>query len=222
MENAIYNLAIYALPIFLTLTMPVALQAWVANRLGDRTPFSMGRLSWDPVKHTDWIGTVALPAAFMLLGGAVGLGGLLIGWAKPLYINPRYLPARTQGQYLWSLFWVESPLFLGPLAMAFFWALVAKLVMLAGINEPFIAKVCAAGVSVGLSFFAISLLPLPPFPLGNTLLRVLPNRYLDRIAPVMPYMPMILLGLLILGALHPWIRFWYSLGAALISLLLSF
>ncbi len=88
MEQALLTLAIYALPIFLTLTMPIALQAWVANRLGDPTPRMHGRLSWDPVKHMDWLGTVALPALFLMVSGGLG-GVLIICWSKPLDIDVR-------------------------------------------------------------------------------------------------------------------------------------
>jgi Zn-dependent protease len=213
MENAILNLAIYALPIFLTLTLPIAFQAWVANRLGDPTPRVQGRLSWDPMRHMDWLGTVVLPAMFLLLSGGFGGVGFLIGWAKPLEIDVRRLGTRLQ------LFLVEAPLFVGPLLIAVLWVLVAKLLAYAGVHERFVASVSSAGVNVGLSFFAIALLPFPPMPLGNTILRNLPAKYLFKLLPVLQYAPFIIIALLVLGALDPYLRFVFGLGREIVKLL---
>jgi hypothetical protein len=195
MEQALLTLAIYALPIFLTLTMPIALQAWVANRLGDPTPRQQGRLSWDPVRHMDWLGTVALPALFLLMSGGLGIG-LIIGWAKPLEINVRHLRSKLQ------LFWIESPLFIGPLLMA-----------------VLVGQVSAAGLNVGLSFFAIAMLPFPPMPLGNTILRNLPLKYLIKVAPYLQYTPFIILALLVLRVLDPYLHFMMGIGRLLVMLL---
>jgi hypothetical protein len=212
MEQALLTLAIYALPIFLTLTMPIALQAWVANRLGDPTPRQQGRLSWDPVRHMDWLGTVALPALFLLMSGGLGIG-LIIGWAKPLEINVRHLRSKLQ------LFWIESPLFIGPLLMAVLWVLLAKLLAYVGVQEAFVAKVSAAGLNVGLSFFAIAMLPFPPMPLGNTILRNLPLKYLIKVAPYLQYTPFIVLALLVLRVLDPYLHFMMGIGRLLVMLL---
>jgi hypothetical protein len=212
MEQALLTLAIYALPIFLTLTMPIALQAWVANRLGDPTPRQQGRLSWDPVRHMDWLGTVALPALFLLMSGGLGIG-LIIGWAKPLDIDVRRLRSKLQ------LFWIESPLFIGPLLMAVLWVLLAKLLAYAGIQEDFVARVSAAGLNVGLSFFAIAMLPFPPMPLGNTILRNLPLKYLIKISPYLQYTPFIVLALLVLRVLDPYLYFMMGVGNLLVQLL---
>jgi hypothetical protein len=212
MEQALLTLAIYALPIFLTLTMPIALQAWVANRLGDPTPRQQGRLSWDPVSHMDWLGTVALPALFLLMSGGLGIG-LIIGWAKPLEINVRHLRSKLQ------LFWIESPLFIGPLLMAVLWVLLAKLMAYAGVEEAFVGQVSAAGLNVGLSFFAIAMLPFPPMPLGNTILRNLPLKYLIKVAPYLQYTPFIVLALLVLRVLDPYLHFMMGIGRLLVMLL---
>ncbi len=211
MDNALLNVAIYALPIFLTLTMPLALQAWLANRMGDPSPRMHGRLSWDPVRHMDWLGTVVLPALFLMMSGGMGGGGFLIGWAKPLDIDIRRIRTKTQ------LFLLESALFIGPLLMAVLWVLFAKSLRLLGINEAFVSQVSMAGVNVGLSFFAIALLPFPPMPLGNTLLRNLPYKYVVKIAPMIQYAPFIILALLVLGVLNPYIRLMYGLGAVIVQ-----
>ncbi len=211
MENALLNLVVYALPIFLTLTMPIAFQAWVANRLGDSTSRSHGRLSWDPMRHMDMLGTVVLPAVFLMLSGGFGGSGFLIGWAKPLEIDVRRLRGNLQ------LFLVEMPLFVGPLFMAILWVLFAKALGFVGVHETFVASVSAAGVNVGLSFFAIALLPFPPMPLGNTLLRNLPSKYLYKVLPVLQYAPFIIIALLVLGVLNPYLRFVFGIGAMIVK-----
>lgn len=208
MNNAISNLAIYALPIFLTLTLPIAFQAWVAYRLGDPTPRAYGRLSWDPVKHMDWLGTVALPALFMLLQSP-----FLLGWAKPLELDARRYRSR------FALFLVEAPLFAGPLLMAALWVYAEAALRLAGIQEPFVSQVAAAGVNVGVSFFAVAMLPFPPMPLGNAILRNLPARYLMKVLPLLQYSSFIILGLLVLGVLSPYLNAMRSLALILIKVL---
>jgi hypothetical protein len=213
MENALLKLAVYALPIFLTLTLPIAFQAWVANRMGDTTPRMQGRLSWDPIRHMDWLGTVGLPAVFLLLSGGFGGSGFLIGWAKPLETEIRRFSSNLK------LFLVEMPLFVGPLVMAVLWVLLAKMLGYAGVHETFVASVSAAGVNVGLSFFAIALLPFPPMPLGNTILRNLPAKYLYKILPVLQYAPFIIIALLVLGVLNPYLRFVFGIGAVVVKAL---
>lgn len=212
MEQALTTLAVFALPIFLTLTMPIALQAWVANRLGDPTPRSQGRLSWDPVRHMDPLGTIALPALFLMLSSAAGIG-LIIGWAKPLELEVSSYISRLK------LFIVESPIFIGPLIMAALWVILAKLLGYLGISEDFVSQLSAAGVRVGLSFFAIAMLPFPPMPLGNTLLRNLPYRYIVTIAPLLRYSSFIILGLLLLGVLNPYLRTMMNLGSWIVKAL---
>lgn len=212
MDNAITTLVIYALPIFLTLTMPIALQAWVANRLGDPTPRMQGRLSWDPVRHMDLIGTVVLPAVFLLISGGIGTG-LLIGWAKPLEIDARRYRSKLQ------MFAVEAPMFIGPLLMAVLWVAFARVLGLIGVEEDFVRRVASAGTNVGLAFFAIAMLPFPPMPLGNALLRNLPAKYVYKLLPVLQYAPFIILALLVLGVLTPYIRLMMGVGALFVNAL---
>jgi hypothetical protein len=146
------------------------------------------------------------------MSGGLGIG-LIIGWAKPLEINVRHLRSKLQ------LFWIESPLFIGPLLMAVLWVLLAKLLAYVGVQEAFVAKVSAAGLNVGLSFFAIAMLPFPPMPLGNTILRNLPLKYLIKVAPYLQYTPFIVLALLVLRVLDPYLHFMMGIGRLLVMLL---
>jgi Zn-dependent protease len=150
---------------------------------------------------------------FLLLSGGFGGPSFLIGWAKPLEIEVRRFRSNL------NLFLVEMPLFAGPLVMAVLWVLFAKLLGYAGVQEAFVASVSAAGVNVGLSFFAIALLPFPPMPLGNTILRNLPAKYLYKILPVLQYAPFIIIALLVLGVLNPYLRFVFGIGAVIVKAL---
>jgi Zn-dependent protease len=87
------------------------------------------------------------------------------------------------------------------------------------VHETFVANVSAAGLNVGLSFFAIALLPFPPMPLGNTILRNLPAKYLFKILPVLQYAPFIIIGLLLLGILNPYLRFVFGVGREIVKAL---
>ncbi|HET7772550.1 MAG TPA: site-2 protease family protein [Burkholderiaceae bacterium] len=208
MVDAILVLVTHAIPVLLALTLPTALQAHLADRLGDRSARAEGRLSWDPFKHADTIGTYVLPAVFLLLLGGLKGFGFMLGWAKPLNINPRAFRHFRRDVLI-----VESAVILGPFVLAMLWAVLGALCLAVGLDEPFLYRVINAGVLVSLSFFAVCLLPFPPLPLGNALLRVLPYRMVQPLLPLLQWAPFILMGLLIVGVLSPLVRFFFQLGA---------
>ncbi len=210
MERTLSILAISALPVFLTLTLSVALQAWLANRMGDLTPYRQGRLSWDPIKHMDWIGTVVAPViSILIVGGTIGVP-VFFGWAKNLELNMQFYRTKNR-QFL-----IESPIFLGPLLMGLMWMIMNKLLV---DSNSFMQQVSAMGIRVGIGFFAIALLPFPPFPLGNLLLKYLPNKYLIKIEPYLSYAPLILLLFLFTGLLQPYLALMAGIANVLLELL---
>jgi Zn-dependent protease len=210
MERTLSTLAISALPVFLTLTLSVALQAWLANRMGDLTPYRQGRLSWDPIKHMDWIGTVIAPAmSILIVGGTIGVP-VFFGWAKNLELNMQCYRTKSR-QFL-----IESPIFLGPLLMGLIWMIMNKLLV---DSNSFMQQVSAMGIRIGIGFFAIALLPFPPFPLGNLLLKYLPSKYLIKIQPYLQYSFLILLLLLFTGLLQPYLALMAGIANLLLELL---
>ncbi|MEY3996927.1 MAG: hypothetical protein RL344_1270 [Pseudomonadota bacterium] len=210
MERTLSTLAISALPVFLTLTLSVALQAWLANRMGDSTPHRQGRLSWDPIKHMDWIGTVIAPAmSILIVGGTIGVP-VFFGWAKSLELNMQCYRTKSR-QFL-----IESPVFLGPLLMGLIWMIMNKLLV---DSNSFMQQVSSVGIRVGIGFFAIALLPFPPFPLGNLLIKYLPNKYLIKIEPYLQHSFLILLLLLFTGLLQPYLALMAGIAHLLLELL---
>ncbi|MDB5865066.1 MAG: peptidase [Betaproteobacteria bacterium] len=196
--NLVQVIAIYALPVILAITLHEAAHGYVAMRFGDMTAYAAGRVTLNPIKHIDPIGTIALPLALLALGKLFGGGGMLFGWAKPVPVNFANLrhPKR-------DMLWVAAAGPMSNLAMALLWAIVAKL----SISMPQsafalpLALMGAAGVLVNLIFMVLNLLPLPPLDGGRILTSLLPHRMAYAFSRVEPYGFIILLVLLFTGVL---------------------
>jgi Zn-dependent protease len=197
--NLVQVIAIYALPVLLAITLHEAAHGYVAMRLGDMTAYAAGRVSLNPIRHIDPVGTVALPLALLALAKLFGGSGLLFGWAKPVPVNFANLrhPKR-------DMLWVAAAGPLSNLAMALLWALLAKASM--SVPQSYIALplalMGAAGVLVNLIFMVLNLLPLPPLDGGRILVSLLPHRYAYKFARIEPYGFVILIVLLFTGVLN--------------------
>src|ERR671939_372314 len=119
--NIVQVIAIYAIPVILAITLHEAAHGYVAMRFGDMTAYAAGRVSLNPIRHIDPVGTVALPLALLALAKVFGGGGMLFGWAKPVPVNFANLrhPKR-------DMLWVAAAGPLSNLAMALLWATVVK------------------------------------------------------------------------------------------------
>ena len=106
--NIVQVIAVYAIPVILAITLHEAAHGYVAMRFGDMTAYAAGRVSLNPIRHIDPVGTVALPLALLALTKLFGGGGMLFGWAKPVPVNFANLrnPKR-------DMFWVAGA---GPVA----------------------------------------------------------------------------------------------------------
>jgi Zn-dependent protease len=212
-------IAIYALPVIFAITLHEAAHGYVAKRLGDLTAYAAGRVSLNPLRHIDPIGTIALPLALLALSKLFGTGGILFGWAKPVPVNFGNLrhPKR-------DMLWVAAAGPLSNLAMAVIWAAVLKIsVAFPGTYFAFpLALMGAAGVFVNVIFMVLNLLPLPPLDGGRILVSVLPHRIAYNVARVEPYGFFVIIALLaagLLGAiLGPPIRFTVLLIEAALGL----
>lgn len=174
--NLIQNIIIWVPPALFAITLHEVAHGWVANKLGDPTARMLGRLTLNPIKHIDPIGTVLVPAALYLFTGFV------FGWAKPVPVSPRNFHKPRQGMALVAL--------AGPMAnllMGIFWAAVAYVMAL--INQPALALLFymgLAGVSVNVVLMILNLFPVPPLDGGRVLAGLLPRdaaNTLDRIEP---------------------------------------
>lgn len=211
--NLIQIIAVYALPVVFAITLHEAAHGYVAKRLGDLTAYAEGRVSLNPLRHIDPVGTVAVPLILLVVSKLLG-GGILFGWAKPVPVNFANLRRPKQ-----DMLWVAAA---GPganLLMAVAWAIVMKSGILASGSAYALplALMGAAGVFVNLILFVLNLLPLPPLDGGRILVSLLPHRLARMVARIEPYGILILLALLftgVLGAiLWPAIRFMLTLIA---------
>jgi Zn-dependent protease len=186
-------ISVSAIPILLAITLHEVAHGRVARHFGDRTAEAQGRLSLNPLRHIDPIGTVLVPALLMWMGG------LLFGWAKPVPVNPRNLKRPRQ-----DMVWVAAA---GPAAnivMALGWAVVLAFAQRrAGSTVAEWLQVMASiGVSINLLLAVFNMLPIPPLDGGRVVANLLPPGPLSRLmAKIEPFGLFIVLGLLVTGVL---------------------
>ena len=190
--SVIQVIAIYAIPVIFAITLHEAAHGYVAKYFGDLTAYSQGRVSLNPIRHIDPIGTVALPLLMLAVSKLFG-GGFIFGWAKPVPVNFGNLrhPKR-------DMLWVAAA---GPganLVMAIFWVLVVKFAFadMAGQFSLPLALMGAAGVMVNAIFMALNLLPIPPLDGGRIMVSLLPHRQAYQFSRIEPYGFFIILALM--------------------------
>jgi Zn-dependent protease len=187
------TISIAAIPILFAITVHEVAHGWVAKHFGDRTAEMQGRLSLNPIRHVDPIGTVLVPVLLLWLGG------FLFGWAKPVPVDPRNM-RNPRG----NMVWVSAA---GPsanLAMALVWAflmMVAEGIEL-GTAGQWIWEMARIGILINVMLAVFNMLPIPPLDGGQVLTNLLPagpfSSLLERIAPFGLF---IVLGLLATGLL---------------------
>jgi len=196
--NIIQTIAIYALPVLFAITVHEAAHGYIARHFGDNTAYMLGRITLNPIKHIDPVGTILMP---LLLYFATA-GTFLFGYAKPVPVNFGRLrnPKR-------DMVWVALA---GPganLAMAVAWVILGYLLMAADVQERFFLEMTQAGLMVNLVMFAFNLFPLPPLDGGRILVGLLPMRQAIAVSRIEPWGFFIVMALVITGVVgNVWLR----------------
>ena len=211
-SNLIQTVLIYALPVLFAITVHEAAHGYVAKYFGDNTAQSMGRITLNPLKHIDPIGTILMP---LLLYFATS-GTFLFGYAKPVPVNFSNLrnPKR-------DMIWVALA---GPMVnflQAILWALALIVMVGMGVEERFFITMAKAGVMVNLVMWAFNLFPLPPLDGGRVLVGLLPWKQAQWMARMEPYGFFIVMALVIMGVVSTyWLQPLMSIGYSIINVLM--
>jgi Zn-dependent protease len=211
--NTIQTILIYALPVLFAITIHEAAHGYVARYLGDNTAYSMGRVTLNPFKHIDPVGTILMPLVLYFATS----GMFLFGYAKPVPVNFGALrhPKR-------DMVWVALA---GPASnfiQAILWAIAFTVLVGADVNERFFLEMCKGGVLVNLVMWAFNLFPLPPLDGGRVLVGLLPRRMAYSVSRVEPWGFFIVMALVLVGIVgNYWLRPLMELGYLALNFLLT-
>ena len=209
----IQTVLIYALPVLFAITVHEAAHGYAARHFGDNTAWVQGRLTLNPMKHIDPMGTILMP---LLLYFATS-GALLFGYAKPVPVNFGRLrnPKR-------DMVWVALA---GPgvnLAQAVLWGVLFYVLHALGMTERFFLEMCRAGMLTNVVMFVFNLFPLPPMDGGRILVGLLPWRQAMMVSRIEPWGFFIVMGLIVTGVLNSlWMRPLMGLTFNLLEIILQ-
>ena len=212
-QSLIQTVLIYALPVLFAITVHEAAHGYAARHFGDNTAAMMGRITLNPMKHIDPVGTILMP---LMLYFATS-GAFLFGYAKPVPVQFGNLKNPKR-----DMIWVALA---GPganLAQALLWGIGLYLLVAAGVTEPFFVKMCQAGMLVNTVMFAFNLFPLPPLDGGRVLVGLLPYKQAVAVSRIEPWGFFIVMGLVVAGVLsNLWMRPVMALTIGFIDILLT-
>jgi Zn-dependent protease len=205
MDNFIYILAVNAIPFLLAITLHEAAHGYAARVFGDRTAEMLGRITLNPIKHIDWIGTVAIPALTLMIGG------FFFGWAKPVPVNFNNLRNPKT-----DMIWVAAAGPAANLVMAIGWALIFKFV-----DSTTVAAIARAGMAWNIGLMVLNLLPILPLDGGRIVAGLLPGPLSYKFSRLEPYGLFIVLGLAVAGILSVILSPLYKIGYQFLSAIIG-
>lgn len=192
--NLISTLFVFVIPVIFAVTVHEVAHGWVASQFGDQTAKSMGRLTLNPVKHIDPVGTIVVPVIMYFTSG------FIFGWAKPVPVNWRNLghPRRDM-----AIVAIAGPA--ANLLMLLFWAMMAKVIMLLGDDSNHLTQLlfimCSIGITINIVLMILNLFPVLPLDGGRILTAMLPRNLAISFSRMEPYGLIILVVLLLSGIL---------------------
>jgi Zn-dependent protease len=197
------TLAIYSLPVLFAITLHEAAHGYVARHFGDVTAHAQGRISLNPLRHIDMVGTLVVPILILVASKLLGGAGYLFGWAKPVPVN--YSALRRPKQ---NMMWVAAAGPAANLAMALAWALLLKGAEALPVNAVTVPlrQMSLAGIEVNVVLMLLNLLPILPLDGGRIVASLLPHRMAWQYARLEPLGFPILLLLLFSGYLSVLLR----------------
>lgn len=194
--TVIQLIAVMAIPLLFAITTHEVMHGVVASKLGDKTALMMGRITFNPLKHIDPIGTILVPGLLIFFQT-----GIIFGWAKPVPVNHRNLnnPKRDM-----AIVAAAGPL--SNLAMALFWAAILKFVLYMVTfnvgNTEWLAYMCYYGVIINVWLMIINFIPIPPLDGSRVIEAMIPGRLAIHYSRLEPIGIFIFLGLAYLGLLR--------------------
>jgi Zn-dependent protease len=213
LNHLVQTVLVYALPVLFAITIHEAAHGYVARWLGDNTAYMMGRVTLNPVRHIDPMGTIVMP---LILYFATS-GAFLFGYAKPVPVNFGHL-RRPKRDMIWVALAGPASNFL----QALLWAILFTVLDGTGVTERFFLEMSKAGVLVNLVMCAFNLFPVPPLDGGRVLVGLLPRRLAWSYSRIEPYGFFIVMGLVLVGVLGTWwLRPLISLGYLSLDALLT-
>jgi Zn-dependent protease len=183
-DALIQTIALAAIPVLFAITLHEAAHGYVARHFGDMTAYAQGRISLNPLRHIDPVGTILLPLLTLFVGG------ILFGWAKPVPVNFGALRHPKK-----DMLWVALAGPAANLVMALFWGAMIKVALIfpdSYFAEPLIGM-AQFGVTINAILMVLNLLPLPPLDGGRVAISLLPHRQAFQLAKVEPYGMVILI-----------------------------
>ncbi len=212
MESLIQTITVYALPVLFGITLHEAAHGYVARMFGDLTAYQAGRISLNPVRHIDPVGTIVVPLVLLFSTKLMGGAGMLFGWAKPVPVDWGQLrnPKR-------DMLWVALAGPASNLVMAVIWAIGLRLMAESGMSaQSFWVQMSIAGIQVNLVLMALNLFPLPPLDGGRIVFSLLPHSLAWKYARIEPYGMVILIVLMLTGVLWVALRPLLSFGQSIV------
>jgi len=212
MSDLIQTIAIYAIPVIFAITLHEAAHGYVARMLGDPTAQQAGRITLNPMRHVDPVGTLLVPVGILLMSKLMGGPAMLFGWAKPVPVDFGRL-RRPKKDMLWVA--LAGPA--ANLLMAILWVISMRLYLAGGLQEGYWYQMAMAGVNVNLVLMALNLLPILPLDGGRILFSLLPNRLAWQYSRIEPYGLVIVLLLLVTDVLWILMQPILQLGTAIVT-----